>query len=297
MPKRSKNSNHQPSRPSSKTAGWFYEIGDESHGPVDFRALRELALERKLLAHHLVWKSGSEDRQAASTVLGLIPSPKKAPPSPPRSSLSDANPYATPKARTIADGPPGGLYLPHLHPTNFAIYLATLAIPLVILIFSERIVSANHRTLLAALAGFSIVCWATLSAIYLHRAWEMMRMFGASLTGGKAVRFLFLPFFNALWCFVAVFGWAKLWNSAVNTHPGLKPAHKVLLPFFFLFPILFLLSQALLVMHFLIKEWPTDLHDQKHLTSISIWATTLLVTLICWGQISQSINFLARKKS
>jgi len=294
---RSANSNHRPSRRSSQAAGWFYEIEDESHGPIDFRALRDLALDRKLLAHHLVWQAGSEDRQAASTVLGLIPRPKREAPSPPPSNLSDADPYATPKVRTIADGPPGGLYLPHLHPTNFSLYLATLAIPLAILFLSERVVGTNLRTLLAALAGFSLLCWLSLSVIYLHRAWEMMRMFGASLTGGKAVRFLFLPFFNALWSFVAVFGWAKLWNSSVSSHPGLKRAHKVLRPFFFLFPILFLLSQALLVMHFFIKEWPTDLRDERHLTSITIWATTLLVTLICWGQICQSINFLARKKS
>lgn len=290
------NSPHRPSRKSPDLAGWFYEIDGVTRGPVNFRALRGLANARKLLAHHLVWKSGSGDRQSASTILGLIPKPRKEAPSPPPSDLSDANPYATPKVRTIADGPPGGLYLPHLHPTNFLLYLATLAIPIAFFFLSRHTPTANTRTLLAALGGLSLLSWGTLSLIYLHRAWEMMRMFGASLTGGKAIRFLFIPFFNALWCFVALYGWSKLWNDNVSTHPGLKPAHKVLRPFFFVFPILFLMSQALFVMHVFIKEWPTNLYDQKHLASLGIWTATLGCTLICWGQLSQSINFLARKK-
>lgn len=297
MAGRSSHSNHQPSRTPSPVAGWLYEIDGERNGPVTFRELRDLAIERKLLAHHLVWKSGSEDRPAASTVLGLIPREKKAAPSPPPSDLSDADPYATPKVRSILDGPPGGLYLPHLHRTNFLLYLATMALPVGLFFVARETPAANTRTLLAALAGFSVICWLALCLVYLHRAWEMMRMFGAALTGGKAIRFLLIPFFNALWCFVVLYGWSKLWNYNVTNHPGLKPAHKVLRPFFFLFPIFFLLSQALVVMHFLTKEWPTDFQNPNHLASHGIWATTLALTLICWGQLCLSINFLARKKS
>lgn len=289
--------NSSPSRRTSGSAGWFYEIEGESYGPVDFRELRALAIDRKLLGHHLVWKNGTDDKQTAGRILGLIPTQKRGPNPVPPSDLGDSDPYAAPKTRTIGDGPPGGLYLPHLHPANLLLFFLTLLVPGGLIYFCQNIASENTRTFLFSLATLGLVAWVTLAVIYLHRAWEMMRMFGAHLTGGKAVRFLFLPIFNALWCFVVVFGWAKLWNYNVRNHPGLQPANTVWKPLFFLFPVLFLISQALLVMHLVTREWPVDLQNQNHLISLGTWVATLVLTLICWCQIGLSINFLARKKT
>ena len=270
---------------------------DESFGPVDFRELRELAIERHLLGHHLVWKSGSDEKQYASSILGLIPAQKKPPNPVPPSDLSDRDPYAAPKARTVWDGPPGGMYLPHLHSASIPLFLFTLFAPGALIYSSQIVLRENTATFLLSLAGLSIVAWFGLATIYLHRAWDMMKMFGAHLSGGKAIRLLFLPVFNALWCFVVVFGWAKLWNYNVRNHPGLQPANPVWKPLFFLFPIMFLVSQALLVMHLVTREGPVDLQNQNHLISLGTWTATLLLTLICWCQIALSINFLARKKS
>ena len=283
------------SSPSRKTAGsteWFYEIEGESFGPSDFRELRALAIARKLLDHHLVWKSGTDEKQEASNILGLIPSKKKALEPISSSKISDA----APKARTIWEGPPGGMYLPHLHSANLLLFFLTLFAPVCLIFLGQNIASANTKTFLISLAGLSLITWIILTVTYLYRAWEMMQMFGANLTGSKAIRFLFLPIFNSLWCFIVVFGWAKLWNRNVRNHPGLQPANAVWSPLFFLFPIMFLISQGFLVMHFLTKEWPVDLQNQKHLISLSIWGATLALTFICWAQIGLSINFLARKK-
>lgn len=291
--------NSSPSRRTTGSAGWFYEIEGESFGPLDFRELRALAIERKLLDHHLVWKGEAGEKKTADSVLGLIPAQKRrSEPAPvPPSNLSDQDPYAVPKTRTIWDGPPGGMYLPHLHPANLLLFLLTLILPGGLVYLCQHTESENTKTFLLALAGLSIAGWVAMAIIYLYRAWEMMHMFGAHLTGGKAIRFLFLPFFNALWCFVAIFGWSKLWNYNVRNHPGLQPANTVWKPLFFLFPVMFLISQALLVMHFVTQEWPDDLQNQNHLISLGTWAATLVVTLICWFQIGLSINFLARKKS
>lgn len=269
----------------------------QSFGPVDFRELRSLAIERKLLGHHLVWKSGTDEKQAAGSVLGLIPTRKREPTPIPPSDVSDQDPYAAPKTRTIWDGPPGGMYLPHLHPANLLLFFLTLIVPGGLIYLCQTIANENTRTFLYSLAVLGLVAWLALAVIYLHRAWDMMKMFGAHLTGGKAVRFLFLPIFNALWCFIVVFGWAKLWNYNVRNHPGLQPANAVWRPLFFLFPVLFLISQSLLVMHFVTGEWPVDLQNQNHLISLVTWALTLALTLICWCQIGLSINFLAQKKS
>ena len=75
-------------------------------------------MSRQLLGHHLIWKSGTDEKQEAGSILGLIPTQKKAPEPIPPSEISDQNPYAVPKTRTIWEGPPGGMYLPHLHPAN-----------------------------------------------------------------------------------------------------------------------------------------------------------------------------------
>lgn len=263
---------------------------------MEFRELRVMALDLNLLGHHQVWQTESADRQSASSVVGLIP-PAKREVSIPPSDLSDDDPYATPKVRTIADGPPGGLYLPHLHRTNFPIFLLILIVTGGLFYAGWKVPDPDTKPIIYSLAGFGLIFWLFLCLIYLHRAWEMMRMFGAALDGSKAIRFLFFPLFNALWCFVILFGWARLWNRSVTTHPGLAPASKVWKPFFFLFPILFLISQAMLIAYIFIKEWPSDLTNQSHQISLGIWACTLVIGLICWFQISQSINFLAKKKS
>jgi len=290
-------SRDKPSHTASKVAGWLYEVDGEEHGPIDFRTLRSHALSKKFLGHHSVWKEGSEEKQAASAIIGLIPPADNHPSKPPQPVVAEKDPYATPPSGTIGEGPPGGLYLPHLSPANVPLYLATLAVPAGLIYLSREIQAPVTVAFVLALAGFGLIGWLALSIIYVHRAWEMMRMLGAHLTGAKAVRFLFIPFFNALWCFVAIYGWSRLWNHNFKNHPGLRPARPVWAWLFFLFPILFLVSQGLLLMHFFIQEWPTNLKDQRHLISLGIWTATLLVTLVTWSQLCRSINFLARKKS
>jgi len=148
--------NSPPSRRAESSAGWFYEIESESFGPVDFRELRSLAIDRQLLGHHLVWKSGTDEKQEAGSILGLIPTQKKAPEPIPPSEISDKNPYAVPKTRTIWEGPPGGMYLPHLHPANLLLFFLTLVVPIGLIFLCQKIVSANTRDFLISLAGIGL---------------------------------------------------------------------------------------------------------------------------------------------
>ena len=43
---------------------------------MGFRQLRDLAIEKRLLAESLVWKSGSDERVEARSILGLVPGAK-----------------------------------------------------------------------------------------------------------------------------------------------------------------------------------------------------------------------------
>jgi len=268
---------------------------------LDFRSLRELAASQEISENTLVWKGNEAEKQAANTILGLFPKtkPKEVTPteSVPASRLSDDDPYATPRTSTILDGPPGGLYLPHLRSASFLHLSLALLTMAALMIGAFQIPDRDIRTIVFSLGGFAGIHWLGLGLTYLHRSWDMMHMFGASLTGSKAIRFMVLPFFNALWSFVALYGWARLWNSSQRTHPGLSLASAVWKPLFFLFPIAFLISQGLILTLLISKDWPTDLTNPNHQITLGTFALTIALGMFCWFQMTSAINFLARKKS
>ena len=280
-------------------AGWFCDVGGKVRGPLNFRSLKELATSQEINEDTLVWKENESDKQAASDILGLFPKIKaKDPEEPiPESKLSDEDPYATPRTNTIHDGPPGGLYLPHLRHASFLHLILAFVVTAALIVGAFQIPDLEIRLITFCLAGFAGIHWLVLGLSYLHRAWDMMQMFGASLNGTKAVRFMILPLFNALWSFVTLYGWARLWNYSQRNHPGLSLASAVWKPLFFLFPIVFLVSQGLLLMQFITRDWPTDLTNPNHQISIGTFAFTFVLGMLCWFQMTRSINFLARKKS
>ncbi len=263
---------------------------------MEFRELRLLASQREIQAEDLVWNTDDPNKRPAASFIGLIPAQKPTE-VPPASDVSDADPYAVPKTRTIADGPPGGLYLPHLQHSSFSLFFGVLVLAIGLGFIAWKVPLEEIRSTVIVFSGLALISWIGLAVVYLHRAWDMMHMFGAPFTGGKAIRFLFVPLFNALWSFVVLHGWAGLWNRSVESHPGLSLARRVWRPTFFIFSVLFLMSQTLIMMHAFTGEWPSDLQDHRHLISLGVQAVTLLFGLACWYQMTTAINFLARKKS
>jgi len=64
--------------------------------------------------------------------------------------------------------------------------------------------------------------------INLYRAWSCLQPGGlARSTPGKAVGFMFIPFFNYYWLFMAFNGLAKDWNQTVATYSDIKAAPKM----------------------------------------------------------------------
>ncbi|MFC5050902.1 DUF4339 domain-containing protein [Rubritalea spongiae] len=63
-----------------------------------------------------------------------------------------------------------------------------------------------------------------LGLIYLHRAWKLVQANGTDVTPAKAVGFLFIPFFNLYWVFIAYKKWAEEWNSIRNSSPSMFQA-------------------------------------------------------------------------
>jgi hypothetical protein len=59
---------------------------------------------------------------------------------------------------------------------------------------------------------FAAVMWLVL----LHKGWRVIQDESARTTPGRAVGFLFIPFFNFYWIFQAVWGWAQDYNTYVE---------------------------------------------------------------------------------
>ena len=52
-----------------------------------------------------------------------------------------------------------------------------------------------------------------LTLIYVYRAWKYIQdLPGVTSTPGKAIGFMFIPFFNLYWLFIAYWGWSKDYN-------------------------------------------------------------------------------------
>ncbi|KJU85829.1 membrane protein containing Forkhead-associated domain protein [Candidatus Magnetobacterium bavaricum] len=72
-------------------------------------------------------------------------------------------------------------------------------------------------SILLAITGFGALAW---GAIYflvaLFRCWGIMQYVPCRTTPGKAVGFLFIPFFNLYWWFVALYGLAEDANAYLN---------------------------------------------------------------------------------
>ena len=60
----------------------------------------------------------------------------------------------------------------------------------------------------------SVVLW----AILLYKLWSVIQDGEARTTPGKGVGFMFIPFFNYYWIFIALPGWATQHNKFVQRH-------------------------------------------------------------------------------
>ncbi|MGC6426398.1 MAG: DUF4339 domain-containing protein [Akkermansiaceae bacterium] len=284
-----------------KALWWFYEDKDgKAYGPMPFRELRENAIKRTLVEDMKVWREGEEERYASQDIVGLLPtgsSQAKIDPGP-QSSMDDDNPYASPNAeRIIADGPPGGLYLPHLNRTHFSILLCFIVTALGFGTLSAAVSDPLTRSIIYSFSALALCGWVLFSLLYLRRAWNMMNMLGASMNGTKAVLVFLIPFFNVLWSFVAIFGWAKLWNFNAENHPGLSEAKSVWKLIFFLFCVGFLMTHVIVLMLWTSGEVPRDILNPRHQFALGTFAVTFLLCIATWYQLCRSVNFLARKKS
>jgi hypothetical protein len=99
-----------------------------------------------------------------------------------------------------------------------------------------------------------------------YKAWASIQDGQARTSPGKAIAFLFIPFFNLYWMFQAIYGFAVDYNKYIVRHQKQVPPLPeglyltiLILPFFCIIPILgLLIALALLVMHVIVAAKTID---------------------------------------
>ncbi len=87
--------------------------------------------------------------------------------------------------------------------------------------------------------AFSIIS-TIIGYVLLYKAWQAIQDGKPRTTPGKAVGFLFIPFFNLYWMFIAYWGWAKDCNAYISSKGlSLSPLPEKL---YLAFPIILLCS-------------------------------------------------------
>jgi hypothetical protein len=84
----------------------------------------------------------------------------------------------------------------------------------------------------------------------LYRAWSCLQAGGPRTTPGKAIGFMFIPFFNIYWIFVVINGLPKDWNRIVSSYDDLKTAPRLNETTFLLYCIGVFIAPLAIVMIF-----------------------------------------------
>lgn len=227
---------------------WYYVLNGQQQGPLTREALAQ-KLNGEIAADTLVWKEGMADWIKANELeefLNFAVAPSTPPP--PLATPSN-NPYAAPAVAHVQHTPTGDYPLPQVKPARFGLLLTSsllgfFGIIACVFTFFLDIGTAYNSAhpnsssevnpdnlggifsptvIFLSIATIGIFIWSTvLGMMYVYRAWTILQPAGASTTPGKAVGFLFIPFFNYYWAFIAYWKWAQEWNATCNRYHSLQ---------------------------------------------------------------------------
>lgn len=224
---------------------WFVHSNGEQMGPYTGAQLVEYAQQGSIVAETMVWAEGMPEWVPASQIPGLMPA---APAPAPVATTSTA--WAPPGSRLAAGGVKpataiatspyapvaavGGEY-PYfpVKSASFGLWAGAFvgSFVLFIVFLAVLLTGGEENAGMAMIVYLGALLAGLLSGIFfcinVHRAWACLQPGGAKTTPGKAVGFMFIPFFNLYWVFVAINGLPKDWNRIVASYEDLKTAPKL----------------------------------------------------------------------
>ena len=227
------------------TNEWFYLNAEEQVGPYPGEQLHELIASGAIQRNTLLWTEGMEEWLPAEQIDNLFPE-TVAP-------VTQVVAQAQVTTGTVASPEVGNNYpLPPfpIKKANFGLHIwMGLIIPLIaggILLIALTIIGGSSAAEPegvpsdGAAAGFAIILLFTLPILYilpivgaiigyvhLYRAWTILQPGMAQTTPGQAIGFLFIPFFNLYWIFIAYKGFATDWNRIMSSYEDTKHAPKM----------------------------------------------------------------------
>ena len=237
---------------------WFYaDSNQQQQGPITFGEIQQLAANGTIQPSTLIWKEGMAGWTAASEVQGVYGNSATQTPASPTQAIP-SNPYEAPTSANAIEVSSTGAYpIPTVKKCSFALFLGLLitgavimAIGLVIFIgeYSEgaegyqpeqvnfqddsqnlaspqQTITTETPSLVGVfvmlIGGSILFLTMILNYVFLYRAWHILQPGEARTSPGKAVGFLFIPFFNLYWIFVSYHGWALDWNRIRKSHSNL----------------------------------------------------------------------------
>jgi len=246
----------------SEAPAWHVMQGSEQLGPYTGEQLVGFARSGNIVPDTMVWTAGMESWLPASQIPNLFPQQVAAaqPATGPvfQSASTTLNPYAT---GALGHGVQGGDTYPAVGVSgaSFGAWLGMLlgGIALMLIPLIAAGVAADGSTeisdssaviifVLIAIGAVLVVIAQILSYVNLHRAWRCLQFGGyARTTPGKAVGFMFIPFFNLYWIFQAIGGLATDWNRTAAAYGDLRPAPRLSEGMFLTFCIVMLVFYPL----------------------------------------------------
>ena len=171
---------------------WYYAFENQQVGPVDEKAIRELIESKTIIASTLVWTKGMTTWQPLSTtaLAGLL----------------------TPAAPALA--------APAAAPAQPQTYASQYKTPEMEIKELEDLFMWYWICLIGTVFTFGLsgIASMVLSYIIIYRSWSLIQDGHARTTPGKAVGFLFIPFFNFYWIFECYLGLVRDSNAYVRRY-------------------------------------------------------------------------------
>ena len=191
---------------------WYYNINNQPTGPIDDAAMQNLVKSGAIAPTTLVWQEGMAQWQTLGTT-ALAPLAPVAN-TPPAAPMQAYQPTQVPNYGMVVK--PAATQIKEMNDMFMWYWICLIGILIT--------------------AGLSAVASMVLFYIILYRAWGLIQDGYARTTPGKAVGYLFIPFYNFYWMFEAIPGLIKDMNNFIarrglpiqRMDPGLATAYCVL---------------------------------------------------------------------
>lgn len=200
---------------------WYYERNQKPFGPVSKETIADEIRSGTLSPTTRVWREGMvEWKPLADTELAVLINGSSV-------SLSDSRDLSTPPTMTA---PFSSVNTPHPSRVNpeglrkiflwwVALLVSCVPFYLLSLVFAGEAWSVS----LTCLYELPLLAAAVLQYILIYKLWQVIQDGHARTTPGKAIGFLFIPFFNLYWYYVAFHGLARDMNGYIERHFEARP--------------------------------------------------------------------------